>query len=269
MDQVPIELAHQIRELASVLPFDMAQTLAAVLIESDSADVPLVRARVLASVSSPHLRAQIEQLMKLWQRTLNLNGTSIALALLAAAEAEEQHRNIPKLDLVWTGPDSNVIPLRRTDQALLQLIQSATARILIVSFAVYKLGALADAIAIAARNKVTITICLESERASEGKIAYDTLRALGSQVVEKASIFVWPLDQRPRATDGRFGSLHPKVAVADSQVLLLSSANLTDYAFTLNMELGILIRGGTIPGKVERHFGELIAQGVLKQISAA
>ena len=51
---------------------------------------------------------------------------SVALALLAAANVEETHRCNEAIDLVWTGPDSHVIPLRRTDQALLQLINEAT-----------------------------------------------------------------------------------------------------------------------------------------------
>ena len=43
--------------------------------------------------------------------------------------------------------------------------------------------------------------------------------------------------------DGRLGSLPAKVAVADGATLLISSANFTEYAMTLNMELGVLIRG--------------------------
>jgi len=35
-----------------------------------------------------------------------------------------------------------------------------------------------------------------------------------------------------------------KCAVADGEWLFLSSANLTQQAFTINMELGMLVRGG-------------------------
>src|SRR5262249_35573086 len=144
------------------------------------------------------------------------------------------------IDLVWTGPDSKVISLRRTDQALLQLINEASARLTIVSFAVYRAEAIIQAIGDAARRGIAITICIETPGASEGKIAYDALKALGSDVIERARIFTWPLDQRPRSPDGRHGSLHAKVAVADGKITLISSANLTEYAMNLNMELGIL-----------------------------
>jgi len=40
------------------------------------------------------------------------------------------------------------------------------------------------------------------------------------------------------------GSLHVKCAVADASVALISSANLTDYTMSLNMELGVLVKGG-------------------------
>ena len=54
--------------------------------------------------------------------------------------------------------------------------------------------------------------------------------------------------------------------VADGTWLCLSSANLTEYAFTINMELGTLIRGGQLPAQVEANFAALIAQGVLEPV---
>jgi phosphatidylserine/phosphatidylglycerophosphate/cardiolipin synthase-like enzyme len=42
---------------------------------------------------------------------------------------------------------------------------------------------------------------------------------------------------------------HVKCAVADGEWLFLSSANLTQQAFTINMELGMLVRGGTMPSE--------------------
>ncbi len=56
--------------------------------------------------------------------------------------------------------------------------------------------------------------------------------------------------------------LHVKCAIADGQRLFLSSANLTEYAFTINMELGLLITGGALPEQVEKHFHQMIQQGV-------
>lgn len=104
---------------------------------------------------------------------------------------------------------------------------------------------------------------IESPQAGAGKVAYDGLAAFGPQVAAHAEVYRWPLEQRPRDDEGRHGSLHAKCAVADRELLLISSANLTHYALSLNMELGLLVRGGPQPHEVDRHFRALIHQGAL------
>jgi len=56
--------------------------------------------------------------------------------------------------------------------------------------------------------------------------------------------------------------LHAKAAVADSTSLFISSANLTENAMSLNIELGIMITGGDLPHKVEKLFSDLLERGV-------
>ena len=51
--------------------------------------------------------------------------------------------------------------------------------------------------------------------------------------------------------------------MADEATVLVSSANLTEYALNLNMELGLLIRGGDLPGRVVGHLRRLVREGVL------
>jgi hypothetical protein len=48
--------------------------------------------------------------------------------------------------------------------------------------------------------------------------------------------------------------------------VLLSNANLTEYAFTINMELGLLVTGGPLPGQVEEQFDRLIGLSTLKTV---
>ncbi len=69
-----------------------------------------------------------------------------------------------------------------------------------------------------------------------------------------------------RQSNGKSGSLHVKLAVADRLLALVSSANLTDYAFNMNMEMGILIRGGKIPAQIHDHFYKLIEAGEFQRI---
>jgi phosphatidylserine/phosphatidylglycerophosphate/cardiolipin synthase-like enzyme len=114
---------------------------------------------------------------------------------------------------------------------------------------------------------VAVRLALEDPDVSQGKVAFHALEAFGPDVAARSRVYVWPLDRRPKDALGHHGSLHAKCAVADGQVMLISSANLTEHAFRLNMELGILIHGGSLPGRVERYFGSLIDRKVLLPVS--
>ena len=46
--------------------------------------------------------------------------------------------------------------------------------------------------------------------------------------------------------------------------ITLSSANLTGYAMTLNMEMGLLVRGGPLPVQVESHLEQLKKDDVFR-----
>jgi hypothetical protein len=89
------------------------------------------------------------------------------------------------------------------------------------------------------------------------------LKALGGDVASACSVYYWPQEQRAKDENGKVGILHVKCAVADGYRMFLSSANLTEYAFTINMELGLLVTGGKLPEQVERHFERLVAAGTL------
>jgi hypothetical protein len=46
----------------------------------------------------------------------------------------------------------------------------------------------------------------------------------------------------------------------------IASANLAEFAMNLNMELGVLVRGGELPGQVRLHFERLIGAGALRGV---
>jgi phosphatidylserine/phosphatidylglycerophosphate/cardiolipin synthase-like enzyme len=54
--------------------------------------------------------------------------------------------------------------------------------------------------------------------------------------------------------------------VADAEKIFVSSANLTEQALRLNIELGVLIAGTRHPRKVENHFAELATGRVLRRL---
>jgi len=85
-------------------------------------------------------------------------------------------------------------------------------------------------------------------------------------VAAVATVYYWPQENREHDDNGKHGILHVKCAVADGKQIFLSSANLTEYAFSINMELGMLVTGGKLPAQVEQHFRRLIETGVLVKV---
>ena len=124
----------------------------------------------------------------------------------------------------------------------------------------------AHALVRAARRGVSICVIMETPDKVKGEDEYSTLKALGQDVAACSTVYYWPADRQSASQGGKLGSLHVKCAVADGRWLLLSSANLTEYAFTINMELGVLISGGRLPGQVESHFDGLIARRIVQPI---
>ena len=82
-----------------------------------------------------------------------------------------------------------------------------------------------------------------------------------------SAVYYWPKENRKTDGSGKLGILHVKCVVGDGRWLFLSSANLTKYAFSLNMELGLLITGGHAPMKIEKMFESLISDGMLAAVS--
>ena len=257
-------LLGQITNLADEAPYNLAVSIADAIGKISDASYQYDRNRIIASILQPNLRLLVGLLLDTWQReNVEVPSESIALALLSAAQVAERCRKSENVSLVWTGPKTESIPLRRTDQALLQVINEAKEKLLIVSFAVYKIEQVRQALMQAAERGVNTRICIESPDPNQGKSIYNNIQALGEAVAQKAAVYIWPISQRPQDKNGHCGILHVKCAVADENLVFISSANLTEYAFTLNMELGVLIRSSRLAGNVFAHFNRIIEDGVL------
>jgi len=195
-----------------------------------------------------------------------VDARTVSVALQTAALSEQTHRDAQSVELVWTGPETEETPFRRTEQAILQVLDAAQKRITLVSFAVYRIPNVGKALVRAAKRGVRLTVIVETPDKIEGEGEYSTIKALGNEVAACSTVYFWPKQKRPLGDNNKVGILHVKCAVADGRLLFLSSANLTEYAFTINMELGLLVTGGKLPGQVERHFERLVMTEVLARI---
>ena len=261
---VPGLPAYALR-LADEVPESVVLSVAAAIETIDGPPSAPSRAQISANVAQSGYRAAVGRFLTLWSALESPATPAVAaMALRTAVYAISTHRTESATELVWTGPNPEALPLRRTDQALLEVIDAAQSSLTIVTFAAYKVPAIAAALVRAAQRQVHIRIIIESAQASEGKIAYEAIDALGPEVAKMAAVYVWPMDKRPVDSNGHHGSLHAKCAIADDEVVFVSSANLTAYALTLNMELGLLVTGGNAPRAVTDHFTRLIGQGILE-----
>lgn len=260
-------VVSKIVALAAQLPPEWLAQLAATLQTMATADWARRESLLLQSVPQAAPRLPVKALLDEWRTTApETSPASIAVALLVAAESAQTQRHAQSLELVWTGPNRTAVPMRRTDQALLQVIHAAQKRLWVVSFAVYKVEAIMTALTQTLQRGVQVGFCVETPEASEGKITVDALRMFAPEVLSRAEVYIWPLAQRMVSPTGQHGSLHAKVAVADGAHLLISSANLTDYAMTLNLEMGVLIHGGALPLQVDSYFAGLLANKVLRRL---
>jgi len=258
-------LIEQILFLASDLSTDATERMSKQLEMSEAGDWPSIRHRLDSAVSSPRFRDSIHILIERWrQQSPAVTPASVALALRTAVAQRNTWLQQSQVELVWTGPDSGVVPLRRTDQALLEIIDRAQHDLLIVAFAVYRIPRILSALNQAMQRGVQLRIVLESPEESDRVLTLDGLRALGPDIIESASIYGWPRDQRPVGPAGRQGTLHVKCAIGDADQLLISSANLTGSAMTVNMEMGVRVNGSDIPRRVRNHFERLIEMGILR-----
>jgi phosphatidylserine/phosphatidylglycerophosphate/cardiolipin synthase-like enzyme len=254
-------------ELAARLPAEILDVVVRAVQESPSACSPAAKTHVAQAIPHPYYRDIANDFLDRWRGFVpDLPPHDAALILATAGRAEQIHRNKQAVELVWTGPATDAGPFRRTEQAILQVLDSAKKRITLVSYAVYKIPQIADALVRAAHRGVCINVVVETPNKLDGQNEYDTLKALGAEVGACAAVYYWPEEKRAVAECGKVGILHVKCAVADGRWLFLSSANLTEYAFSINMELGMLVTGGPLPEQVEQQFDRLIGDGVLARI---
>jgi cardiolipin synthase len=197
-----------------------------------------------------------------------IDSVKLSLLMAGALHAVKMRRDSRKVELVWSGPTEISSPLRHTEPALLELLQSARESVYLVTFAAYKVPAVVDAINAALARGVRVVFVLEDEEASAGKVDFNPLAFLTTRGGLPIEVYVWPLEKRQRDVRGRHGTLHAKFAVADRARLLVSSANLTEHAFNLNIELGVLVSGGPAAGQAVAHLDTLIRQDILRPYRA-
>ena len=168
-------------------------------------------------------------------------------------------------EVVWTGPDTNVVPVRRSAQVLKSLIDRATAKVFIVSYVSFNLPEIDESIRQALTRGVQVNLLLETADQRGGdQFLRNAMRY--SESFTGINIFQWPPGNRPPVGQN-VASVHAKCAVADGREAFVTSANLTEAAMDKNIELGLLLSGGPVPKEISNHLFSLVDQNVIIPLS--
>jgi phosphatidylserine/phosphatidylglycerophosphate/cardiolipin synthase-like enzyme len=253
-------LAAAISQVARELPVTQALRLADAVAGCPE-PAAAARANLHRLVPTAAFERAARRLVAAWGTA---SGEAVALGLRAAVQAVQATRADQAVEIVWTGPQTAEVPVRLTRAVLVDVIRTAAERLVIVSFAAYKVALVVEELAAAAARGVDVRLVLETAETSGGRLATDAADAFSS-LGAAVSFWIWPSEQRPSLPAGA-AALHAKAAIADDHTALVTSANLTGHGISENMELGLLVRGGSVPRRLADHFTQLMADRVLLQV---
>jgi cardiolipin synthase len=220
--------------------------------------------RSMPATNNAGLSLHIREVVRMASQQMSweaLSWTIDTAARVYSRWQSEQH-----VELLWSGPSpANQIPARRIDQSLYDLIAQAKYEIILVTFAAAKIDRLTNALLMAVQRGVRVRLILEFEQSSEGQLSYDALKAFPLSLISAVEVFHWPIEKRERNQAGRPGKLHAKIAIADD-VVIVSSANLTDDAFNRNLEVGIMANSRALLVTTKSYLESLILDGRLSRL---
>jgi len=211
-------------------------------------------------VGTPMGAAIIEQMIETWRST-SLSPAELASMLVAGGHVFQKVTAMQTTELVWTGPTTPFVSARRTEQALIQVIDAARKTLFVTSFVAYDVSTVVQALNRAAERGVNVSMLLESSQEHGGSITMDVLGKMRN-LVPTAYLYAWKEKAEP-FVDGR---VHAKVAVADGNICFITSANLTRFAMERNMEAGVLISGGRIPRLLDDHLRSLVDTKIISPV---
>lgn len=248
MDPLRAQLLDKVAALACDLSSGQADALAN---ELESVVTPR-RVRHIGGLPAPKA---VAELCDLWTRVPGVNGRLLGDALRCSARAVKRTSAYEKVELLCTGPGTDSI--RRTKQALLEVVRSARTSLWVVSYVV---GLGADDIVEALEERASAGVSVKLLYDHRTKSGPDGLLRLAA-VAPNCQVYLWP-DEHRQFQPGHYANLHAKCAVADGRQAFVSSANLTGWAMEHNLEVGYMVTGGPTPRALHRYLDGLVESKV-------
>lgn len=252
-------LNEAIARIALEVHPDRIDAVCAALGLSKDANLLAVVKGALGAAFSPRL---IEGLADALKSNPQVSSGELSAMFRASSATASLAAGASSVELVWTGPATGMVPIRHTAQVLTGLIDEARERLFLVSFVAYHVGVVVDALRRATERGVQVCVLLEPSKEHGGNVTFDSIAMLRKNL-PRAQLYEWDKTMTDSAPNA---SVHAKCAVADGTVAFVTSANLTDAAMERNMELGVLLRGGQVPGLLDRHLAALVTTKRLRAL---
>lgn len=198
---------------------------------------------------------------------LGLAGPACAAWIRTMDEAAGE---VPRADVVWSGPEVAGLHARDTRRVYEELLGSAEQSVWMSSYAYFDGPKAFEVLArrMEAQPGLSVTLLLNIQRR---RLDTTGAQELVRRYADRFWGTDWPGAVRPRIfydprslePDGPAGVLHAKAVVTDDRTVFVTSANLTEAALDRNIELGLLLRDRALALAVCGQLQGLIDRGLL------
>lgn len=253
-------LIDAVLQLVEVLPATSIERVAAI-IASGPAAAP---ESLLTAFPTRDYRHLASTFVAAWSDT-GKSAIEVAAMLRAASAARAAALHDSQVEVVWTGPDTAGVPSRSTEAVVLEIVDSAHQHLLLATYAAYRYPRLVTALQAATKRGVRVDVVVETRSAAGTLLSDEPAKAFAE--IHGVTLYEWFRPQVGGSGHVR-GRMHCKLIVADRALALVSSANLTANAIEDNLECGLLVRGGAVPGRLADHVAGLVRQGVFRVLTS-
>ena len=196
----------------------------------------------------------------------------IGLAVaLRVAIAERVHRPPPRLDLVWTGPETKASTSRSTALVVERLFEGAQRSVIVCGYSFDTPDILRPLHQAMVDRGVSVMVFVDipgEARTREGADAFATafidkfFRQVWTFGLPKPEVFY---DPRTAAPGPPWASLHAKCVIVDDERTLVTSANFTDRGQSRNIEAGVIIEDKVFSAQLAGQWRQLVSEGLVRK----
>ena len=196
------------------------------------------------------------------------------LAVLRVAIAERVHRPPPRLDLVWTGPETKSSIARDTGLVVQRLFESARTSVIVGGYTFDTPEILKPLHEVMSHRSVSAAFFVDIDGATRPEdaerfatAAIDKFfREVWTFGLPKPDVFYDPRTAiRGDIPGHEWATLHAKCIVVDDERSFITSANFTDRGQTRNIEAGVLIEDKTFSEELAGHWRQLVSAGLVRK----